>query len=380
MYRHATALLEPLRTRVEPNMRCMLALGLAALTVGALFGCNEPQFPATFSLAEPGEYRVGVTTTSSADKARDDRPVEIRVWYPTAESDEVVSGGPVQDAAPDTNAAPYPVIVSSSKMGRIFAPVVVSHGFTWIGVDGLDTYPVMGDEAIDQPLDLLFALDHMGTSPPELLEGVIDANRAGAIGYSFDGYNTLAMSGARIDPEYYLAQCPTPDATTAAILSDGLSSFSCDLADRWHEFEAYAGDSITRSSDGLWQAMTDERIKAVMPMAAEGWWMFGERGLASVDRPVLALVATEDELYSENVLIFDHIGTREKTLISFKGEDHMMVMDNEMVGRMAHFATAFFGYHLQSREDYKWYFSEEFIDAHDDLAWGAVVDEGDPSR
>jgi predicted dienelactone hydrolase len=48
--------------------------------------------------------------------------------------------------------------------------------------------------------------------------GMVDAEHAGAIGYSFDGYNALALSGARIDPEHYLAQCPNPDPTTGAIL------------------------------------------------------------------------------------------------------------------------------------------------------------------
>ena len=178
------------------------------------------------------------------------------------------------------------------------------------------------------------------------------------------------MSGARIDPEYYLAQCPTPDATTEAILS-WLSAFDCAPAGEWDDFAAHAGEAITASEDGLWQPMTDERIRAVMPMAGEGWWLFGERGLASVDRPTLIIAATQDELYPENALIFEHLGTPDKTLISFVGPDHMMVFDPEMVARMAHFAVAFFGYHLQGREDLAWYFSEEFVAQHDDLAWGA---------
>ena len=32
--------------------------------------------------------------------------------------------------------------------------------------------------------------------------------------------------------------------------------------------------------------------------------------------------------------------------------------------------VAFFGYHLQGRDDYAEYFSEEFVAQHDDLAWG----------
>jgi predicted dienelactone hydrolase len=203
---------------------------------------------------------------------------------------------------------------------------------------------------------------------------MIDADHAGAIGYSFDGYNALALSGARIDPAQYLAQCPNPDPTTEAILSS-MSAFDCGPAGAWDDFAAHAGEAITSSEDGMWQPMTDARIRAVMPLAGEGWWLFGERGLAAVDRPILMIVATQDELYPENALFYEHLGTPDKALISFVGPDHMMVFDPEMVARMAHFAVAFFGYHLQGREDLAWNFSEDFVAQHDDLASG--VHEGE---
>jgi predicted dienelactone hydrolase len=227
----------------------------------------------------------------------------------------------------------------------------------------------MNEQMFEQPLDILFALDWVASNEPERLNGMIDAEHAGTIGYSFDGYNSLAMSGARINPEYYLGQCSNPDGTTEAILSP-LSSFNCEPAYEWNEFTTLVDEVITASEDGLWQPMTDARIRAVMPLAGEGWWLFGERGLAAVDRPALFIVATEDLLYQENVLIFEHLGTPDKALISFIGPDHFMVYNIEMVARMAHFAVAFFGYHLQGRDDLAWYFSEDFVSQHDDLAWG----------
>jgi predicted dienelactone hydrolase len=175
------------------------------------------------------------------------------------------------------------------------------------------------------------------------------------------------MSGARIDPAHYLAQCEDPDATTESVY---LSSFNCGPAHEWDQFTTQVGEDVTTSEDGLWQPMTDERIRAVMPLAGEGWWLFGERGLASVDKPTLMIVAAQDELYPENALIFEHLGTPDKALIRFKGADHIMIFEREMVVRMAHFAVAFFGYHLQGRADYAAYFSEEFVESHGDLAWG----------
>ena len=334
------------------------------------------QEPAPYPLSEPGPYHVGKRSFAFEDAGRGNRQVGITVWYPAVQP-EGSTRDPFQvgtDLAPDLSGAPYPLILSSTKMARQLAPYLISHGFAWASVDRIDSYYRMNKAMFEQPLDILFALNQVASNPPEGLEGMIDAEHAGAIGYSFDGYNSLALSGARIDPEYYLAQCPTPDAATEAILS-GLSAFGCAPAGAWHEFAAHAGEAITAGEDGMWQPMTDERIRAVMPLAGEGWWLFGARGLAAVDRPALILVATEDELYPENALIFEHLGTPNKALISFVGQDHMMVYDNKAVARMAHFAVAFFGYHLQGRQDLAWYFSEDFVAQHDDLAWGVYQNE-----
>ncbi len=328
---------------------------------------------APLPLSELGPYHVGTHTFTRGDASRDNRQVGITVWYPALRPQESTYSGPIEDAAPDLSGAPYPLILSSTKVARILAPYLISHGFAWASVDRIDTYRQMNDQMFEQPLDILFALGQVASSPPEGLKGMIDAEHAGAIGYSFDGYNALALSGARINPEHYLAQCPNPDATTEAILSR-LSAFDCAPSRAWDEFAVHAGEAITTSEDGMWQPMTDERIRAVMPLAGEGWWLFGERGLAAVDRPTLIIVGTEDELYPENTLIFEHLGTPDKALISFVGRGHMMVYESKMIARMAHFAAAFFGYHLQGREDLAWYFSKDFVAQHDDLAWGVHTD------
>ena len=329
------------------------------------------QEPASFPLSERGPYFMGYRAYTFMDESRNGRKVQITLWYPALKQTDADGRIIRRDAVADVSGAPYPLILSSTKVAGTFAHYLVSHGFAWASVDGIDTYAQMNEEMIEQPLDILFALDQVASSPLEGLEGMIDAEHAGAIGYSFDGYNALALSGARIDPEFYLAQCATPDATRKTYLS----AFSCDPARKWDEFAAHAGEAITASEDGLWQPMTDKRIRAVIPMAGEGWWLFGERGLATVDRPTLIMVATKDELYPENALIFEHLGTSDKALISFVGRDHFMVYEPKMVARMAHFAVAFFGYHLQGREDLDWYFSEDFIIQHADLTWGVYVND-----
>ncbi len=327
--------------------------------------------PEPLPLSEAGPYFPGKRSYAWSDASRGDRSVEVIVWYPALKPADF-TGTIARDADFDLSGAPYPLIITSAKVGHIFAPYLVSHGFVMVGVDRIDSYPKMNEQMLDQPLDLLFMLNHLVTDPPQELVGLIDAEHTGAMGYSFDGYNTLAMSGARIDPAYYLAQCPIPDATTQAIVGK-LSAFDCGPAADWNAFAAHAGPTYTTSDDGLWQPLTDPRIRAVIPLACEGWWLFGERGLAAVDRPTLMLDGTADELYAENALIFEHLGVADKRFISFVSQDHMMIFDGEWVARMAHFVTAFFGVHLQGRQEWAQYFSESFVNNTPDLKAGVVT-------
>ena len=344
----------PLTTAIEPP---------ATPTISQVVSEQEPLF-----FAVKGPQHVGKIELSFIDADRENRLVGVTLWYPAFKPADKTSNNPSPGAEIDISGAPYPLILSSTKVANLFAPYLVSYGFIWASVDGIDTYRKMNEEVIDQPLDILFALDQIAAHPPEGLESAIDAEHVGVTGYSFDGYNTYALSGARIDPNYYLTQCPIPDATTEALVSSGLSAFDCAPSLVWDEFSAHAGEAITSNKDGLWQAMTDERIRAVMPMSGEGWWLFGEKGLAPVTVPVLILSGTKDELYKENTLIFEHLGSPDKALISFIGKSHEMVFFEVLP--MTHFMVAFFSCHLKGREDMAWYFSEDYVAQKEGLAWG----------
>jgi predicted dienelactone hydrolase len=147
----------------------------------------------------------------------------------------------------------------------------------------------------------------------------------------------------------------------------------CGLAIKWSEFADHEGNAITSSDDGLWQPITDERIRAVMIMSSGGAWLYGDEGLALVDRPIFIIAATQDEIVPyefEAAHIFEHLKTADRFMVSFIGNGHMMVLNKEQAGRMNHFATAFFGYYLQGKSDYAEYFSENFVSQFDDLVWG----------
>jgi predicted dienelactone hydrolase len=333
--------------------------------------------PVLFPLSEPGPYDFGAKGAFSqvysfVDTSRAERKIELIVWYPAKLPKDAPPSDYNPDAEPDPNGAPYPLILSSSKVGSMFGPHLASHGFVVVGVKGLDSSSNWGKWLINDPLDILFALEKVAATTLKGLEGMIDAEHAGVMGYSFDGYNSLAMSGARVDPEFYLAQCAEAGTMNPAP-PEWWIKYNCDMNVSWEEFAALAGLAITVSNDGLWQPMTDERIRAVIPMAPEGAWLFGERGLAAVDRPTLIIGATADDVNfydREAVYIFEHLGTPDKSMISFVGEGHMMIESDEPVLRMKHFVTAFFGYHLQGKKDYINYFSEDFVASHEGLAWG----------
>jgi predicted dienelactone hydrolase len=330
-----------------------------------------------FPLSEPGAYDFGTMGGFSpkyvfTDASRDNREISLMVWYPAKLPENAEPSNYNIDAEPDMSGAPYPLILSSAKVGSYFGAHLASHGFIVVGIKGIDSYDPWNENLFNQPLDILFALDQVASQPLEGMEGMIDAENTGVMGYSFDGYNSLAMSGARVDPEYYLSLCANI-ADVQPPLPNWAIKLYCDPTNHWDEFSANAGSALTESNDGLWQAMSDERIRAAVPMAPEGAMLFGERGLAEVDRPMLILVGTADttcDYNREAVYIFEHLGTPDKTLISFIGETHYMLFSDEPYLKMKHFVTAFFGYHLQGNAEYADYFSKRFVSKQEGLAWG----------
>ncbi len=306
--------------------------------------------PVLLPLSELGPYSPGKLRFTFEDTSRDNREVSIELWYPAVRP-EGYNGTVARDAVPDIGSAPYPLIFSSTKTGNMFAPNLASHGFVVAGVSSkMDSADRWNLWLIDYPLDIVFALNQLASNPLGGLESVIDTNHARVMGYSLDGYNSLALSGVRVDPKFYSAQCAqAPTMETAP--PERWIEYICDMAVKWGEFEAHAGKVITISDDGLWQPMTDERIRA----------------------PIIG--ATKDDLNIYNLeaaYIFEHLGTPDSTMISSVGKDHMMIFDNYQVARMKHFATAFFVFYLQLRDDYAGYFSEDFITQYVDLAWGRI--------
>jgi predicted dienelactone hydrolase len=328
--------------------------------------------PVPFLLSEPGPYFAGKRSYTFVDDSRAGREVKVTIRYPALEQTDAEGEFITDDALPDMSGAPYPLILTGSDTANyIFKSHLTSHGFVMAIVHSPKTSVYRWDyDMIDNARDLIFTLDQIATYPPEGLEGVIDSDHVGTAGYSGDGNTSFAVSGARIDPEFYLSQCEQVNVLYPTIFNFW-NDYACSLTKNWDEFASLVGIELA-SGDGLWPAITDERIRAVISMAAASPWLYGQRGLASVDRPVLIISPTKDQYYPHEMVtdFFKHIGNPERVMISFVGRSHGMPFTPMYAERINYFVTAFFGYYLQGSEGFAEYFSEDFVAQYDDLAWG----------
>ena len=149
----------------------------------AACGPKEP-----FPLSSPGQYDFGSKggfskTYTFIDASRNDREVDLMVWYPAKLPQDTPASDYNIDAEPDLSGAPYPLILSSAKVGSYFGAHLASHGFVVVGIKGIDTYDPWNENLFNQPLDILFALDQVASHPLDGLEGMIDAEHAGVMGY-----------------------------------------------------------------------------------------------------------------------------------------------------------------------------------------------------
>ena len=330
-----------------------------------------PFNPQEFPLSDYGKYYAGKTTIVLKDPVDNSKKLMVGLYYPAVKTDD--TGGVLTlNAKPDPSGAPYALILCSGKVASIFGTHLASHGFIVAGVEGQGTSPEdWGDWLINYPRQIISALDQLSKNTPEGFQGIIDTDNAGAMGYSFDGYTALALGGARVDPEQYKQRCA--NAEPSEKMEKWWIDYICGLAQEWLSFSKNAGAEVTISSDGLWKPVTDPRIRAVMPMAPEGAWLFGEHGLAAVDRPVLIISATDDTInyYDlEATYIYNNLGPQDHSMVSFVKQGHMMIYDTKPVMTMKLFAVAFFGDKLQGKSEYKKFYSEEFINQYSDLYWG----------
>jgi len=337
-----------------------LGIFLAACTATSPEPAEEFAPPLSFEfpdsdlpLAEPGPYGYSMKEITYYDEERNGRRILINLFFPSIDSE------------PDLRGAPFPLFIGNYY--HTFDAHLASYGFIAVGLDATND---MWDEIIHQPLDLIFVLNQLADDPPEFLTGLIDTENVGVAGYSGSGRVTTVLSGAQINPMYYLNFCKNQEGSGPENGEDE-PRWICESQEPWDDLLKEAGLSLADEEIGLVEPVTDDRIIATMPMSTTGEWLFGPRGLAVADKPILFTAGTQESyIYEDEYKMFQEYGSADKIFVSFVGRTHNMILQEVPYDQLKHLAIAFFSYHLKGEADFGYYFSEEYISRTEGLAWG----------
>ena len=343
--------------------------GLAAVVSAGLLaaGCasEEPSTTSTtatttstsstpsLTYAAPGSQAVGyrVFTTTGAQE----QPLTVRAWYPavrtTAEPgpidytapnkfDEQITPGEqitsvgqaLADAQPEQTDEPYPLVVFSH--GYALSPIVystlvehyASQGYIVLAPEHNETFDQsltgFWKALIDRPVDIHRTIDYaeLLTKPGAPLAGLVDMDNIAVVGHSYGGYTALAAAGARFEFAAYKTRC-------AALTADDPLNFFCAPIPNESDMAMRAG--LDEVPSGLWPSFGDPRVKAAISLAGDAY-PFDQRGLAELEVPIMAMGGTIDEgtPYTWGAkLTYDHVGSENKTLVSFPGAGHFLFLD-----------------------------------------------------
>lgn len=297
-------------------------------------------------LAAYGERPVGVRTVEMTDEDRldvlavdadapppdplptGDRTMTVEVYYPAAPGAEgdtaqealmrdgetvvTLRGRAMRDAEPAGD-GPFPlVIVSHGYPGNRhlmahLAENLASRGYVAASIDHPDStyddFGPFGSTLVNRPLDQLFVLDEMGRrgEGDGFLSGMVDADRAGIVGYSMGGYGAVIASGGGVTP-------------AGVEFAEGRGAPHGLL-------EAHLAGSESH------EAMLDERVRAVVAFApwgrARDFW--DADGLAGVRVPTLYVTGSQDDVsgYEDGVRrIWEEAMGAERALLTFEGARH----------------------------------------------------------
>ncbi len=258
----------------------------------ALLACG-PETPETTTpevvdplvrFSEPGPFRVGYAErelTWSGDLQAEPRTLRLATWFPTdateglpvtylgAAIEEGVLGGV------EPTAGPLPVAIFShghqgyAENSGFLMEHLASHGWLVLAPDHTGNTTFDGGEREtsiywQRPLDLAAVLDDAASIAPVTDEVV-------AIGHSFGGYTMHAVAGGA-----YAMDTLEPACADGSDTSDFCSTMDEAQADRFRE------------------GLDDPRVAAVVSMAPGDFRLFGDAGIAAIDRPELLLTGGHD--------------------------------------------------------------------------------------
>lgn len=315
----------------------LLVAGLAASSALAENRIDQVR-PDAPQLAPYGDHAIGVRTLKlihpgqldienykpGNEIGRYDRPLTVEIWYPAkkngsageyrtvlrdGKTEVTLIGKAVRDAEPEAGAQRYPLIILShgypgnrfllSHLGENLA----SKGYVVASIDHTDsTYSdqgKFGSTLVNRPLDQRFVLSEiarLGAAKESFLNGMVDTDHAGLIGYSMGGYGAVITAGAGVSDEAANASWSAPSGALAM-----------------HK----AGSQSHRD-------LFDSRFKAIISIAPWGMQrgMWKPDGLAEVKVPIFFMAGSVDDVSDYNN------GIRPLFLSKMPVERYLLTFDN----------------------------------------------------
>jgi predicted dienelactone hydrolase len=218
------------------------------------------------------------------------------------------------------------------------------------------------NEFINRPKDISYAIDELERRNQSEFQGNLDLGAVGVAGHSFGGYTALAVAGAEIDFQNLEKDCKRQFGGLDTSLL--LQCRALSLPRQIYNFR-------------------DRRVSAVFTENPVNSSIFGPTGLSKIEIPVFIAGGSYDPatpFVFEQVRVFPWLTTSNKYLAMSEGQAHVdfsqldagVQATIESVGQFTlpspdlitsysnSMSLAFFGTHIEKREDYKSYLNSAY--------------------
>jgi predicted dienelactone hydrolase len=242
-----------------------------------------------------------------------------------------VTGQAIPDAAPDVDNGPYPLVLFSHAAGSFryqsvyLTEHLASYGFVVMAPDHTgDTMVNTEDEGVfvrshvTRPLDITRVIDFADTATRAggVLENLIDLDYVAVTGHSSGAWTAFLAAGAQRDFRALKAWCADhPDDIWACGTMLGQEETLAELM------------GLDAVPAGLWPAVGDPRVDAIVPMAPGNAVVFGPEGLAAIKVPALVMIGDHDMFLPYDSFgppTYEAISGRPKAFVTFEGANHML--------------------------------------------------------
>jgi predicted dienelactone hydrolase len=275
--------------------------------------------------------------------------VDASLWYPAlnpgGEKEEItyrisdksassanlpVAGRALRDAPPDAAHGPYPLVIYCPGLtgwrqaSCYLLEHLASHGFAVMATDTRgETFSEFWLGAATRPLDMRSVIAYADklSSHGGAWEGLLELERLAVAGHSSGGWAALIGGGAQMHFGW-------GDAHPDLVAENSMSNLSQFVP---HAAEIASMLGLDGAPEGLWPPQNDRRVKAVVALAPDGD-IFGAQyeGVAAVKASALVITGGGDTLNVPERCaypIYRHLGSAQKTLVTFAHAGHMIFAD-----------------------------------------------------